>query len=241
MKLYVLQENKPTGPFDEAEIISRWKTATVSDTDLVWTEGLNKWTPLAKLLSVSNSTAVLRVNRIPRWRLRTAVVASWLLLAALLGLAIRADSHRFESAISFQSALPIVLWQNQKSFVSLQLRTPGTIERIEFIPATKPYLGRDCPLGKLGSSPGRSDGKATELIDANRIVRFYAEVNHPEPPSNAVIVIWYSDQSGEKFPVTVKRRYFQLITSWIDSYLEASKETEKFLQQQKEQQKEQQR
>jgi hypothetical protein len=54
-EFYVLQENKPTGPFEEAEIISRWRNGTVRYTDLVWAQGLNEWTPFAKLLSVSSS------------------------------------------------------------------------------------------------------------------------------------------------------------------------------------------
>jgi GYF domain 2 len=58
MQLYVLQDGKPTGPFEEAELISRWEKGGVRETDLVWTEGLNEWTPLAKLLSVSNSNLV---------------------------------------------------------------------------------------------------------------------------------------------------------------------------------------
>jgi GYF domain 2 len=74
MQLYVLQDGKPTGPFEEAEIISRWKEGTVRDTDLVWTGGLNKWTPLAKLLSVSNSNPVLPTSS-TKWykRLQTWV------------------------------------------------------------------------------------------------------------------------------------------------------------------------
>jgi hypothetical protein len=33
MQLYVLQGGKPTGPFEEAELISRWKKGTVRDTE----------------------------------------------------------------------------------------------------------------------------------------------------------------------------------------------------------------
>ena len=62
MQLHVLQGGKPTGPFEEAEIISRWRKGILKDTDLVWTQGLDEWTPLAKLLSLSNSTQILLKN-----------------------------------------------------------------------------------------------------------------------------------------------------------------------------------
>lgn len=71
MQLYILQDGKPTGPFDEAELISRWKKGTVRDTDLVWTEWQNEWAPLAKLLSVSNSNPVAPRNDESHWEKKT--------------------------------------------------------------------------------------------------------------------------------------------------------------------------
>jgi len=53
MQLYILQGGTPIGPFEEAEIVSRWKNGNLRGSDLVWTEGLDEWTPLTKLLSVA--------------------------------------------------------------------------------------------------------------------------------------------------------------------------------------------
>jgi hypothetical protein len=62
MQLYILQGETRIGPLEEAEIISRWRKGSVRDTDLVWTQGLKEWTPLAKLLSVSSSNPISRKN-----------------------------------------------------------------------------------------------------------------------------------------------------------------------------------
>ena len=50
MQLYLLRDGKPVGPFDEAQIVERWKRGILNGSDLVWGESLEKWTPLKNIV-----------------------------------------------------------------------------------------------------------------------------------------------------------------------------------------------
>jgi hypothetical protein len=135
MLFYVLQDGKPTGPFEEAEIISRWRKGILKDTDLVWTEGLDEWMPLAKLLSVSNSTQILPKNDeshseektepnsvkwYERWQTWVATTATafvlWLVLTAHPA---QQGSAKFRADNRSSTASPTEVPTGQRDFVKL--------------------------------------------------------------------------------------------------------------------------
>ena len=50
MQLYILRNGKPTGPFDEPQIVEGWKRGTFRKDDLVWGETLENWTRLDSII-----------------------------------------------------------------------------------------------------------------------------------------------------------------------------------------------
>jgi hypothetical protein len=55
MDFYVLSNGKQIGPLDESALISSWRAAVFTKETLVWTQGLDEWTPLEKLIVVEPS------------------------------------------------------------------------------------------------------------------------------------------------------------------------------------------
>lgn len=157
---------------------------------------------------------------------RIIVILIWLLLIALTFFACRADERRFKSTIAFQQHEPFTLWQDQVTLISVNLPTPGPVEKVEFLPPTKSFEGHDVPIGSLGSDPSQlGNGKPFELVHNESTLRVYAKINHPSPPSEAELLVWRSGHSGSKYKVIIKRTYYQVLNSFLFDYLKASQET----------------
>jgi hypothetical protein len=157
---------------------------------------------------------------------RIIVLLIWLLLIALTFFACRADERRFKSTVAFQKQEPFTLWQDQVTLISVNLPSPGSVEKVEFLPPTKAFEGYDVPIGSLGSDPSQlGTGKPFELVNNESTLRVYAEINHPKPPSEVELLVWRSDHSGSKYKVIIKRTYYQSLRSFLFDYLKASKET----------------
>lgn len=157
---------------------------------------------------------------------RIIVILIWLLLITLTFLSCGADQRRFESTIAFQKQEPFTLWQDQVTLISVNLSTPGAVERVEFSPPTKAFEGVDASIGYLGSDPSQlGNGKPFELVNNESTLRVYAKINHPKPPSEVELLVWRPDRSGSKYKVIIKRTYYQLLNSFLFDFMKASKET----------------
>ncbi|MCX6928586.1 MAG: DUF4339 domain-containing protein [Verrucomicrobia bacterium] len=52
---FIAKDGKPTGPFDESEVLRQVAAGVLSATDLCWREGMGNWEPIAGVLAVSSA------------------------------------------------------------------------------------------------------------------------------------------------------------------------------------------